>query len=126
MMLRVKFTLKVLGLACAAGLCLGASFTWTGGADPDFDWSHGDNWEESSPGTCLYPCTTNDDATIPYLAAGYTVDLTEEEIDDLTIHASVEFGAVGTDPTLIVDSLTLSATSAAITVEISGATISVE
>ncbi len=121
---RLRVTLKLLGLLCASGLCLGATFTWTAGGGDDY-WSSGENWRKIGIGACSYPCTTSDDATIPYDAAGYTVDLLTEEIDDLTILASVEFSAIIPAQTLTVDSLTLSASSAAITVEISGATISV-
>ena len=123
-MLRLKFTLKVLGLACAAGLCLGASFTWTAGGEDDY-WTNGNNWEETGIGDCLYPCTTNDDATIPYVSGGYTVVLTEEVIDDLTIAGSVTFSSPSGTPALVVESLNIGAASAETVITISGATISV-
>ena len=124
--MRVRtLTLKLLALACTA-TCMGATFTWTAGGADD-DWDNTDNWFATGCLDC-YPDDTNDDATIPYTAGGYTVDLVTESIDDFAIAGSVDFYSAsgGVPQTLTVQSLSIGAASAETVITISGATISVE
>ena len=106
MMSRLKFTVKLLGLACAAGLCLGATFTWTDGGG-DQDWDTGDNWSIIGIGACSHPCSESDDAIFPYDAGGWTCYLVTESIEDLSIGASVAFSPAGGTVTLTADSLSI-------------------
>ena len=107
-MSRLKFTLKLLGLACVAGLCLGATYTWTDGGD-GHRWDTILNW--TSIGALGYPDDESDDAIFPYDAGGWTCYLVTESIEDLSIGASVAFSpADPNDPngtTLTVDSLNI-------------------
>ena len=87
--MRVRRTVAaVLMLLAGSSVCLGALYTWTAGGANDY-WTTGDNW--SFIGQNPYPQTTSDDAVLPYLGAAYTVELTTEEIDDLTISGNVDF-----------------------------------
>ena len=121
MMSRLKFTSKLLGLACAAGLCLGATFTWTDGGG-DHDWDTADNWSIIGVGLCPYPCSGSDDAIFPTSAGGWTCRLVTESIEDLSIAGSVEFGSADpNDPngvTLTVDSLSIGSPSGSSALEV--------
>ncbi len=118
-MQRLKVTLKLLGMACAA-LCLGATFTWTG-EGLDYDWDTCDNWAAVGIPPQCYPSTESDDAAIPYTEGGWTINLIEEQIEDLTIQGSVDFYPASTPAlrTLWVESLTIDAGSADTVVTIS-------
>ena len=112
-----RIMLMMLALGCLATLGLADTFTWTGGGNDDY-WDNGDNWESIGGGS--YPDDTNDDAIIPYTANGWAVELITEEIDDLSINASVGLSPVGTSATLTVDSLTIGASNAESVITISG------
>jgi len=99
-------------MACTA-TCLGATFTWDGGG-ADEDWDTCDNWSGIGL-TCCYPCSTSDSAIIPYDAqqVPWTIELTDETIDDLSVNASVAFYPDGASNTLTLSgTLTLTATQA--------------
>ena len=120
-MQRLKVTLRLLGMACAA-LCLAASFTWVGqGEDEDYDWDTCDNWAAVGIPPQCYPSTESDDATIPYTEGGWTINLIDEQIEDLTIEGSVDFYPASTPGLrrLQVESLTIDAGSADTVVTIS-------
>ncbi|TWT45522.1 hypothetical protein RAS1_19480 [Phycisphaerae bacterium RAS1] len=118
--------LGVLAAAGTAATALGASFTWTGG--------HGSNWTDCGswsytglPSSC-YPSTKSDDVTIPVRqgGGGWTIDLVNiDQVDDITIFESVDFGPVSGTPTLKCDTLTIEASNAEeIILTFDGATIS--
>ena len=114
----------LLAAACTAAAALGATFTWTGGAGDDF-WTTKTNWDAMGMPTCDYPCTAGDDVLIPVEPGGAVwgdIDLDFFDpfaltIDDMTILDGVDFLGDNHNPrTLTVDTLTIDATDAAITV----------
>lgn len=107
-----------LTLACAF-VCLGASYTWDGGGVDD-DWTTAGNWDDD----LSYPSGSTDDATFPYDASGWSVDLSSDigQIDDLVIEGDVDFTGSGTEE-LSVTKVTLDASSNAITVTVTDMTI---
>ncbi len=114
-----RIIMSALVVFCVGSIALATSFTWTGGGADD-DWDTCENW--GSNGIVCYPSSSRDDATIPTTTSPpWLVDLTDETIDDLTITEDTTFGdADGNDPTLRVDSVTI--TGATITIHY-GATI---
>lgn len=103
---------RLIAIACVslcAALGVGATFWWLGLVGPA--WTACQNWGASAeiPGMGCYPSTSSDDAMIPWRTDGWNINLVTTEIDDLSVYASVNFGAeeAGT-PTLTVDSLVIS------------------
>jgi hypothetical protein len=118
--------LAVLGVACTAALGLGATFVWVGQGEDD-RWDTCDNWAPVGIPPECYPSAVSDDAIIPYLSGGRTVDLIDiDRIDDFVIAGSVEFAqADPNDPNgvrLVANSLTIAGGESAETiVRITGA-----
>ncbi|MCG3126876.1 MAG: hypothetical protein CHACPFDD_01731 [Phycisphaerae bacterium] len=99
-----------LTLALPSGVALAASYTWVGqGADDE--WSTCRNWVVVGLGGC-YPNDSGDDATIPYSASGWSINLIDiNQIDDFTIDSDVAFdSATGDDVTLVASTVTIAAT----------------
>ncbi|HNQ22431.1 MAG TPA: hypothetical protein PKK06_04990 [Phycisphaerae bacterium] len=113
-MTRKHWIVGVLIFASVGAVCLGALYTWTGGGQDD-NWDTSANW--STYGQRPYPSTTSDDAVFPYDQNGWAVNLTTEQIDDLSISADTEFqaggGGGGGWVTLTADTVTISGTSPA-------------
>jgi hypothetical protein len=83
--------LAVLGVACTAAVALAGTYRWIGEGQ-DHDWDTCDNWTILGLGEECYPSTQADDATIPYVAGGWTVNLINvDRMDDLTIAGDVTF-----------------------------------
>lgn len=108
----------MLGLAAAcAASAWAATFSWTAhGADDD--WDTCGNWVVIGGGCS--PDDGNDDATVPYTSGGWTINLVQATMDDLTINGSVTFGNAGGTPELTVDSLTIGATNAETVLDLTG------
>lgn len=108
----------------AAALTLAADFTWTDGGSGNL-WSNSSNWFSTAVG---YPDGTDDDATIPANSVTvWTVELAEETIGDLDIHADVDFDGPAAGARLDVKKLTLTApVGSGITITITDAEIVVD
>ncbi|MCG3129068.1 MAG: hypothetical protein CHACPFDD_03977 [Phycisphaerae bacterium] len=92
------------------------------GADDDWD-TCPHNWAVVGLGGC-YPNDSADDATIPYNASGWTMNLItlpdSEKIDDLTIDSDVTFASAGGTVTLRTTTVVIAATNGESVVTITG------
>jgi hypothetical protein len=133
-MYRLKFTLKLLGLAGAAGLCLGATYTWSNNGD-DHAWDTPATWVHNLDAP-KYPDSASDDPVIPEdpndpnYPDGWIVDLIDiSALGDMTIEGSVVFGDADpndpNEPTIHPNSLVIDASAGDVVVTISDAAISV-
>ena len=117
MMSRLKFTLKLLGMVCVAGPCLGLTYRWSDNG-AGHDWDTAANWLNDLDAPS-YPDSASDDPVIPvepddpnnYPDGCWLVDLVDiEELGDMTIHGNVAFGAADPNrPTIEPNTLTLDA-----------------
>ena len=103
----------------AAAPAMLVQWTWTGNGGDD-RWVSDCNWQP--PGICTdagFPDGTDDNATFPTNgASAWAVDLVDEEIGDLTIKESVNFGAASGTPTLDVKKLSIVGSGEQITITI--------
>ena len=112
MVTRKSTSARILAVGCAFMLCLGGSFTWTGGGSTT-DWDEDCNWLDTS--ICSgFPDDSNDDALIPArLSGNWVVGLVRNlsgayVIDDLRIEGSVFIVAnSGENPILTTDTVTI-------------------
>jgi hypothetical protein len=85
-----------------ATVALANPYTWTG-LDPSHYWTSCLNWSLPGADHC-YPNGVADDAEI---GTGSTVKLVTTQINDLTLHGAISFGAQTGSPVLTVDTLTI-------------------
>lgn len=94
-------TVSFLAVLATAAASLATNFIWTG-LDASNSWNQSDNWSSSALGE--FPDGADDDVSIPANGvAVWAIDLTTETVGDITINASVDFGAVSGTPTLQTD-----------------------
>ncbi|MCG3127167.1 MAG: hypothetical protein CHACPFDD_02025 [Phycisphaerae bacterium] len=120
---RQKLGVMLLALALPPGMALAATYSWIGqGADDDWD-TCPRNWVVVGLGGC-YPNDSADDASIPYNASGWTINLItlpdSETLDDLTIDSDVDFGSAGGSVTLRATTVVIAATNGESVVTVSG------
>ena len=107
----------VLAIGCTTVIGLGAEWTWVD-QGADHDWDTFRNWITQTDG--CYPCTSSDDPLIPdepndpNYPDGWIVNLIYvEELGDMTIYGSVQFGDADPNdanvPTIRPDSLYINA-----------------
>ncbi len=107
----------VLAIGCTTVIGLGADWTWVD-QGADHDWDTCGNWFTHTD--ACYPCTSSDDPLIrdepddPNYPDGWVVNLIDvEELGDMTIYGSVQFGDADPNdanvPTICPDSLYINA-----------------
>ncbi len=102
------FKLVILGVLGSCTLAMGATYFWNGNG-ADADWDTCGNWRLVTP--ICYPSVTTSDAIVPDCApvsCTKTIDLIDEEIEDMTLYGDVDFGsATGQGVLLEVESLSI-------------------